>query len=323
MMSVGRALAGAALAGTCTAMTTAYPQQPPSRPIRLIVPSAPGGSYDIIGRIIAQSLTERMGRPVVVDNRAGSNSIIGTEIAANSPADGSTLVLLSTSFTTNPIIHQLPYDSLKGFAWVAMLGVGPNVLAVPIGLPARSVKELIAMAKAKPGQLVYASTGVGSNAHFGTELFKHMTGVDLLHVSYKGGGPALLAAAGGQAHMFLSSLVQALPLVRAGKLRALATSGEKRSVVLPEVPTIAESGVPGYSTENWWGIAAPRGTSRAIVHGLNNEINAVLANPEVEKRLVNEGVEPSPRNPKELGQHVATEMAKWVTVAKAAGIKGR
>ena len=271
---------------------------------------------------MAAGLGDRLGKQVVVDNRAGGNSIIGTDIVAKAQPDGYTLLVISTSFTTNPIIHKLPYDPLKEFAWVAMLGFGPNVLAVTQSLPANSVKELIALAKAKPGQLIYASTGVGSNAHFGTELFKHMTGTNMLHVPYKGGGPALIATVAGQAHLCLSSLIQAIGHIRSGKLRALATSGAKRSVILPDVPTISEAGVPGYETANWWGVAAPRGTSPQVVRRLNEEINAVLLMPDNQKRLINEGAEPATSTPDELGRHVATEMAKWVKLAKIAGIRG-
>jgi tripartite-type tricarboxylate transporter receptor subunit TctC len=193
---------------------------------------------------------------------------------------------------------------------------------VPVNSPVKNVKELIALAKAKPGTLVYASTGVGSNAHFGTELFKYMTGTNMLHVPYKGGSPALVATAGGQADLCLSSLIQALPLIRTGKLRAIATSGEKRSVVLPDVPTIAEAGVPGYATTNWWGVAAPRGTPVAIIKRLNDEIGVVLTNPENQKRLINEGAEPETKTPEALGKYVEGEMAKWVKIAQIAGIKG-
>ncbi|HSQ05776.1 MAG TPA: tripartite tricarboxylate transporter substrate binding protein [Burkholderiales bacterium] len=294
----------------------------PDRAIRLVVPFPPSGSNDIVGRVVGVSLGDRLGKQIIIDNRAGGNSIIGTEFVAKSAPDGYNLIMISTSFTTNPIIHKLPYDPLKSFAWVAMLGIGPNVLAVTPSLPVQSVKDLVALAKAKPGQIVYASTGVGSNAHFATELFKHMTGTDMLHVPYKGGGPALIDTIAGQAQVCLSSLIQAIGHIRSGKLRALATSSSKRSVTLPEVPTISEAGVPGYATANWWGIAAPQGTPPAIVNRLNEGIKVVLQTPEVEKRLIHEGAEPAIKSPAELGEYVAAEMAKWVQVARIAGIHG-
>ncbi len=284
-----RALRSALVLFAMICTVTVNAQTYPAKPIRLIIPFPPGGSNDIVGRIVAVSLGERLGTQVIADNRAGGNSIIGTELVANAPPDGYTLLVISTSFTTNPIIHKLPYDSLKAFAWVAMLGTGPNVMAVTLTLPAKSIKELIALAKQRPGQLVYASTGVGSNAHFGTELFKHMTGTNMLHVPYKGGGPALIDTISGQAQLCLSSLIQAIGHIRAGKLRALATSGATRSVILPDVPTISEAGVPGYETANWWGVAAPRGTPANIIDKLNADIKAVLLLPETSKRLITEG----------------------------------
>jgi tripartite-type tricarboxylate transporter receptor subunit TctC len=316
-----RALRSALVLFAMICTVTVNAQTYPAKPIRLIIPFPPGGSNDIVGRIVAVSLGERLGTQVIADNRAGGNSIIGTELVANAPPDGYTLLVISTSFTTNPIIHKLPYDSLKAFAWVAMLGTGPNVMAVTLTLPAKSIKELIALAKQRPAQLVYASTGVGSNAHFGTELFKHMTGTNMLHVPYKGGGPALIDTISGQAQLCLSSLIQAIGHIRAGKLRALATSGATRSVILPDVPTISEAGVPGYETANWWGVAAPRGTPANIIDKLNADIKAVLLLPETSKRLITEGAEPVSKTPDELGAYVANEMAKWVQVAKIAGIR--
>ncbi len=315
---LGALLAAVAL----TTSTPTFAQTYPVKPVRLVIPFPPGGSNDIVGRVLAAALTERLGRQVVADNRAGGNSIIGTELVANSPPDGYTLLVISTSFTTNPVIHKLPFDPLKAFDWVAMLGVGPNVLAVTQSLPAKNIKELVALAKARPGQIIYASTGVGSNAHFGTELFKHMTGTNMVHVPYKGGGPALIDTISGQAQICLSSLIQAVGHIRSNKLRALGTSGSKRTDILPEVPTIAEAGVPGYEPYNWWGIAVSRGTPPAIIQKLYQEIGVVLKNPDIEKRLRGEGADPVLRSPEELGKYVAAEMDKWVKLAKIAGIKG-
>jgi tripartite-type tricarboxylate transporter receptor subunit TctC len=307
-----------AMAGMLPAAAQA---QYPARPVRLIVPFPPGGSNDIVGRLVGAGLGERLGKQVVIDNRAGGNSIIGTEIAALSQPDGYTMLMISTSFTTNPIIHKLPFDSKKAFAWVAMLGIGPNALAVHPGFPVKTVPELIALAKAKPDYVTYASTGVGGNAHLGTELFKYMTGTKMLHVPYKGGGPALIATIGGQAHICLSSLIQVIGHFRSGKLRAVATTAAKRSAILPDVPTISET-VPGYETANWWGIAVPRGTSAAVIRRLNDEIRVVLENPDTAKRLIQEGAEPAIKTPDELGRYVISEMDKWARVAAVAGIKG-
>ncbi len=314
LLSMTPALAPAALA----AGTPDYP----SRPVRIIIPFPPGGSNDIVGRVLATQLTERMGKSFIADNRAGGNSIIGSELVANAPPDGHTLLVISTSFTTNPVIHKLPYDPLKSFSWVAMLGVGPNVLVVTPSFPVNSVKELIALAKARPGQIIYASTGVGSNAHFGTEMLKSMTGINMVHVPYKGGAPALIDVMAGQVPLCMGSLIQATTFIRSGKLKALATTGAKRSPILPEVPTIAEAGVPGYETVNWWGLAAPAGTPDAIINRLNAEIATILKSPDVEKRLVSEGAEPALLTPTELGQRVANEIAKWQRVAKQANIRG-
>jgi len=313
------AIAATAMPLESSAQASSYP----NRPVRWVISFPPGGSNDIIARVVAAPLGERLGRTVVIDNRGGANGIVGAEIAAQSPPDGHTLFMISVWYTINPILYnKLPYDTLKSFDWVAMLGSGPNALAVPPSSPAKSVKELIAMAKAKPGQIVYASTGVGSNAHFGTELFKHMAGIDMMHVPFKGGAQALVGIAGGQVQVLLSSLIQSLPLVRGGKLRLLATTQEKRSAVVPDVPTMIEAGVPGYVTQIWWGVTAPRGTPRAIIQRLNEEYGVVLKQPDVQKRLLAEGAETDLKTPEELGRYVADEMARWVKVAKIAGIKG-
>ena len=301
-----------AAALTACATSTLHAQTYPTRAIRLVIPFPTGGSNDIVARYIGQKLTVR----------AGGNSIIGGEIVANAPPDGYTMLMLSTSFTINPAIYKLPFDPLKAFDWVAMLGVGPSVMVVTQSLPAKSIKELIALAKAKPGLLSYASTGVGSGTHFGTELFKHMTGTNMVHVPYKGGGPALIDTISGQTQVCLSSVIQTVAHIRNNKLRALGTSGTARTPILPDVPTIAEVGVPGYEIQNRWGIGVPRGTPPLIIQRLNQEIGAVLKTADTVKRLRGEGAEPVIKSPEELRKYVSGEMDKWAKVAKIAGIKG-
>ena len=292
----------------------------PTKPIRLIVPFPPGGSNDIIGRYLANHLSERFGKQVVIDNRGGAGGLIGTETAANAVADGHTLLLISVAYTMNAAIYKLPYDSAKSFARVAQLGTGPAVLAMYPGLPVNSVKELIALAKAKPNTVIYATAGIGSFQHFASELFRTSAGLTMVHVPYKGGGPAMIDTIAGQAHISIGSLIQFLPHFRSGKLKALGTGGAKRTSVLPDVPAIAED-LPGYEANNWWGILAPAATQPAIVRKLNIEINRVMQLPETQKRFASEGADPVTGTPEDFSRLITTEMVKWAKVAKTANIK--
>ena len=292
----------------------------PTKPIRLIVPFPPGGSNDIIGRYLANHLSERFGKQVVIDNRGGAGGLIGTETAANAVADGHTLLMISVAYTMNAAIYKLPYDSVKSFARVAQLGTGPAVLAMYPGVPVNSVKELIALAKAKPNTLIYATAGIGSFQHFASELFRTSAGLSMVHVPYKGGGPAMIDTIAGQAHLSIGSLIQFLPHFRSGKLKALGTGGAKRTSVLPDVPAIAED-LPGYEANNWWGILAPAATSPAIVKKLNSEINRVMQLPETQKRFASEGADPVSGTPEDFSRLITTEMVKWAKVAKTANIK--
>jgi tripartite-type tricarboxylate transporter receptor subunit TctC len=291
----------------------------PTRPIRLIVPQAPGGSNDIMARSVGQYLGGRLGRQVVVDNRAGADALIGTDMAARSAPDGYTLLLASSAYTMNPAVRKLPYDPLRAFDWVAMLGYGPTALTVGPLLPVGSVKELLAAAKAKPGHIIMASAG--GFQHFAHVLFSNLSGHDLTVVLYKGGAPAMIDVMGGQAHLTIGSIIQLLPHIRAGRLKALATGGAKRAATLPELPTIAEAGVPGYEASNWWSIAAPAGTPPAIVSRLNAEIATYLKLPETRKRFTDEGAEVDIKAPEEIRKMIASDMAKWAKVAKAAGMR--
>jgi tripartite-type tricarboxylate transporter receptor subunit TctC len=312
--------------GLFCACATAAAQTPdasrfPTKPIRLIVPFPPGGSNDILGRFLAQKMSDRLGQQTIVDNRAGADGIIGTELAARAPADGHTLVIVSTSYTMNPAIHKLPYDPVKSLAPISLIASGGNVIAVHPSLPIKTVKELIAVAKAKPGQLRYASSGIGGFNHFGGELFNTMAGVKLVHIPYKGGGPAMLDVMSGQVEMTFCTLIQALPHMRSGKLKALGVGSARRSPLLPEVPTIAESGVPGYDGTIWWGVLGPAGIPGAIVTRLNTEIGVILRDPEMGKRLVAEAAEPVIETPEAFGKLIVNDIGKWGSVAKQAGLR--
>jgi tripartite-type tricarboxylate transporter receptor subunit TctC len=311
-------------AGLLLALTTvAGAQEYPTKPVRLIIPFPPGGSNDVVGRLFATKLGDRLGKQVIVDNRGGAGGTIGTDLAANAPKDGYTLLIISLAHAVNPWLYKLPYDPIKGFTPIAILGSGSNVLVVNPQLPVKSVKELVDMAKQQPGKVQYASAGVGSFQHLGGELFKLMAGVNLLHVPFKGGGPAMIDVIGGHTKVMFSSLVQTTPHIKSGKLRPLGVGGLKRNPILPDVPTIAEAGVPGYEAVNWWGLVAPAGVPAAVVEKVHKEITAVQDDPEVQKQFANEGASVVKMSTAEFAQHMVKEMNKWERVVKESGIKAQ
>ncbi|MDB5806417.1 MAG: extra-cytoplasmic solute receptor BugT [Betaproteobacteria bacterium] len=312
------ALAALALVSSHAALAQAgYPDHP----IRLIIPFPPGGSNDIVGRLIAEQLSKRLGQSVVVDNRGGAGGTIGTEMAATAIPDGYTLLFISSAFASNPSMYKLTYNPEKAFAPVAMIAAGPNVLAVAPSVPAKSVTELIALAKAKPGSLYYASAGIGSFQHLGGALFANMAGIDIVHVPFKGGGPAMVDVMAGNTQMTFSSLVQTLAFMRSGKLRALGVGGLKRSPTAPEVPTISEAGLPGYEALNWWGMITATGTPAPVITRLHNDLQAIGQTPELKKRFESEAVEGINISAAEFKAYIDRDTAKWGKVIKAAGIK--
>lgn len=288
----------------------------PTKPIRLIVPQATGGSNDTMARFMAHHLSERLGKQVVVDNRAGADGIIGTEIAARSSPDGHTWLMASGAYAMNPAVRKVPYDPATAFAWIAMLGTGPSVLTTHPSFPVSSVKDIIALGKAKPGYINMASAG--GYQHFISVLFRSMSGIDMAILLYKGGFPALLDVMSGQAHMLVGSLVTSNTHIRSGKLKAIATGGARRTPLLPDLPTIAESGLPGYESSNYWAIATPAGTPPAIINRVSTEIGAILRLPETEKRFTAEGAETEFKPAAEIDKLVRAELVKWARVAKEA-----
>jgi tripartite-type tricarboxylate transporter receptor subunit TctC len=293
----------------------------PTKPIRWIIPFPPGGSNDILGRYLGAKLTDRVGQQVVIDNRGGANGIIGAELAANAPADGYTLLMVSTSWVMNAAVRSLPYDVEKSFDPVSTIGSAPNSIVVNPAGPFRTVRDLVDLAKAQPGSISYAHTGVGGFNHFGGELFKKVAGIKMEPIAYKGGGPAMIDVMAGQIPVMFSSVTQALPHVRTGKLKLLAVGAAKRNPAVPDVPTVAESGYPGYEVAVWWGIAAPAGTPPAVREKLRREFAAVLRDPETLKRLVAEAAEPWNLTPAEFRKMVHNDVKMWRGVAQTAGIR--
>lgn len=303
------------------ACALAHAQAYPAKPVRLIIPFPPGGSNDVVGRVIAAQLGERLGQGVIVDNRGGGGGTIGINAAAKSPADGYTLLFVSVGFPVSIALGQLPQEALQWFVPVAAVGTGPSLLVVPPTLPVNSLQELLALAKRKPGELNAAAAGVGSFQHLATELFRLQAGIDIVIVQYKGGGPALTDTIAGQVQLNIGSAVQNVPQVRSGKLRALGVGGPHRLSALPEVPTFAEAGLPGAEATNWWGIVAPAGTPAAALGRLQAEIAAILDSAQTQRRFQTEGADVLRMTAGEFGKHIAAETEKWTRVVKQAGIK--
>jgi tripartite-type tricarboxylate transporter receptor subunit TctC len=295
----------------------------PSRPIRIVAPSTPGDAPDVIARVLAERLSAALGTQVFVENHPGAGGVVGSDIVAKAPADGYTLIIGNAgSHGINAAVYaKLPYDIQRDFAAVSQVAVSPNILIVNPEVPATNVQQFIAYAKARPGQLSYASGGNGSSAHMSMELFKSMAGVDLVHIPYKGSSPALTDVVSGQVAAMFVNLPPALPLVKAGKLRALAVTTRTRSPLLPDVPTVQESGLPGYETVAWFGILAPAATPKEIIARLSTEIAKVVRTPEMRERLLALGAEPVGGTPEEFSAVIGRDIAKWMPLAKTVGIK--
>ena len=295
----------------------------PARPLRMIVPFPPGGGTDIMARMVGQRLNDALGMPVVVDNRGGAGGIIGTELAARATPDGHTMMIGSVStICINAALHKmLPFDTEKDLAPISLVASTPSLLVVGNNVAAKSVKDLIALAKAKPGQLHYATPGSGSSSHLGSELFKQAAGIDLQHVPYKGTGPAVTDVVSGQVAMFITNMPSVLPMVKANRLRALAVTSLTRTTLMPELPTVAESGIPGFEVIVWYGVFAPAGTPRPIISRLNQEIGKLAAMQDIKDRLAVQGAEVMISTPEELTQRVRGDLAKWGKIVRTSGIK--
>jgi tripartite-type tricarboxylate transporter receptor subunit TctC len=315
ILSAAAVLLCACLAGHAAAQTY------PVRPVKVVAPFAPGGSNDIFGRVIAAQLTDKLGQTVFIDNRPGAGGTVGTDAVAKAPADGYTLLLISAAYSMNAAIAKLPYDPINAFTPIAMLGTGPAVLTVPSSLHVHSVRELIDLAKSKPGQLNVGSAGIGSFQHLVTELFKQMTRTDMQLVQYRGGGPALTDLVAGRVDLSFGSLIQTLPFIRSGHLRALGVGGSKRNPAIPDIPTIAEAGVPGYEANNWWGMVAPSGTPAPVIERLNRELATILRSRELSEKFETEGAEVLQMSADQFRDFMNAETAKWVKVAREANIR--
>src|SRR6188508_3680235 len=305
------------------AVSTAALAQPyPSKPIRLISPFPPGGSVDVVGRLLAAKLPETLGQQMVVDNRSGASGVIGTEIVMNSPPDGYTLLINTIPFVSNQfLMPRAPYDPLQDFVSISLVASSPSLVTVHPSLPARSIQELVALAKAKSGQLFYSAAGVGTNPHIAGELFNLLAGVNIVAVQYKGGGPADTAIIAGEVGVTFGNISQEIGYVKAGRLRALAVTSAKRNSAMPELPTVAEAGVPGYEFDTWFVVAAPKGTPRPVVDTLHAHIRKVLTTAEQVKFYEERGLTVIASTPEEAAAYLESEQKKWGRVIKERGIK--
>src|SRR6266542_397454 len=295
----------------------------PTHPVKLVVPFPPGGPLDVTGRAIAQKLTEAWGQSVVVDNRPGAGGNIGADLVAKSPADGYTILMgaLSTHAVNPSLYTKMPYDAVKDFAPITLVAITPNVLVVNPSLPVHSVRELIAYAKANPNKLSFGSGSNGSAGHLAGELFKVDIGTDIVHIPFKGGAPAMQALLAGETQLMFDNLANSMPQVKAGKLRALAVTTEVRSKLVPELPTMAEAGLPGFDISTWFGLFAPAATSADIIAKWNAEVTKILNSPEMRERLNAQGAEPAPTTPAQFAAFIATEIPKYARIVKASGAK--
>ncbi|HET7159645.1 MAG TPA: tripartite tricarboxylate transporter substrate binding protein [Burkholderiales bacterium] len=318
-----RALRDLFVVTAAAASSLALAQSYPSKTVRMIVPFPPGGTTDILGRLAAQKLSEALGHQVIVDNRPGAGGNIGAELAAKSPADGYTLLAApGSTLTIHPSLYaKLPFDPLRDFAPITMLAAVPNLLVVHPSLPVKSVKDLIALAKAKPGELNYASTGAGQSTHLSMELFKNMAGVKITHVPYKGSAPAISDLMGGHVLLMFDNMPSALPQAKAGKLRGVAVSTSKRSPVMPSVPTVSESGLPGFEVSVWFSVLAPANTPREIIDRLNAVLVKALHTPDMRERLASQGAEAIGNTPEAFAAQMKADIAKWAKVVRDSNIK--
>jgi tripartite-type tricarboxylate transporter receptor subunit TctC len=313
----------AVLIFTCGLAGAVGAQTYPVKPVRLVIPYPPGGGSDTIGRPLAQKMSEGLGQQVVVENRGGANGNIGMEAVARSAPDGYTLVFaLSAQLAINPGLYQkIPYDPIRDYAPITLLGEGGYILVVHPSLPAKSLKELIGLARARPGQIAYSSSGNGSGGHLAIELMNSMAGIRMLHVPYKGGGPALMDLIAGQVQVLFATQLASWPHIQSGRIRALATSMAKRPASVPDLPTVSEAGLPGYDSGVWYGVLAPAGTPREIIARLNTEVVRALSQPDYRNLLVNNTIEPIGSPPERLSQYIKSELVKWAKVIKSANVR--
>jgi tripartite-type tricarboxylate transporter receptor subunit TctC len=318
------ALAAAIAAAPCLAQAAADRPNYPVKPVRLIVPFPPGGGSDTVAHLLSTRLFERWGQSVVVDNRGGAGGSIGTDLTARSAPDGYTLAMATAStLSINPILNKVPFDPIKDFAPVVHTSTIPVVLVAHPSVPVKSTRELIALAKAQPGKLNYGSSGDGTITHLAGELFKTIAGVDIVHVPFRGGGPARNATLGGHVQLNFANLLSASPFVKNGRLRALGVSTRKRTAGMPDVPTLAEAGVSGYEVLQWNGVIAPRATPKAVIAALNRDINEIVSRPDVQKAIVSSGSEPEGGTPEEFAAFIKSDIAKWAKVIRDARLEDK